>query len=224
MIEFKNITKTFGFKEVFSDINLTIQSGDLTAIIGTSGVGKTTLIHMLLGAEKPDTGSIIIDGYDISHLKRHELQLMRRHMGVIFQDFKLLPKKTVFENVAFAMEACGNTDFEISEKVPTVLHKVGLKECQGKFPHQLSGGERQRVAIARALVHKPSLLIADEPTGNLDPDNTMEIGNILKKINREDNITILIATHDKHLVEHLRPRVVHIQDGKVVRDEKRGTF
>lgn len=222
MIAFQKISKDFGAKKVFNKLDLTIESGELVTLVGASGVGKTTLVHMLMGAEKPDEGKITIDGYNIAELSRHDLQLMRRHMGVIFQDFKLLPKKTIFENVAFALEACGKNNAQIEKEVPKVLNKVGLLGSESKFPNELSGGERQRVAIARALVHNPSLLIADEPTGNLDPENTMEIAKILKNINEKEKITVIIATHDKHFVDFLRPRVIHLGEKGILRDEQNG--
>jgi cell division transport system ATP-binding protein len=223
MIRFRNITKIYGVKTLFQDLSFNIQSKELVALTGKSGVGKSTLVHMLIGAEKPDSGSIEIDGFDIAHLRKSELQLMRRSMGVIFQDFKLLPQKNVFENVAFAMEVCGNSDAEIEMRVPQVLKKVALSDAEHKFPQQLSGGEKQRVAIARALVHKPKLLVGDEPTGNLDPPNTKEIGDILKTLN-EEGITIIIATHDKELVNHLHPRVLYFENGTITHDEKHGKF
>ena len=222
MIRFQDISKTFGTKKVFDGLTLSIESGELVALVGSSGVGKTTLVHMLMGAEMPDSGTITIDGYNIAELNKHDLQLMRRHMGVIFQDFKLLPQKTVFENVAFALEVCGASDEKREREVPKVLKKVGLLDSENKFPSELSGGERQRVAIARALVHSPSLLIADEPTGNLDPENTMEIAKILQNINKSEEITVIIATHDKHFVDFLRPRVIHLGEGGIVSDKQQG--
>ncbi len=224
MIHFLNISRKFGAKPLFHNLNFTIKNGEIVALIGASGVGKSTLIHMLLGAEKPDSGKVKIDGFDISHLDKSGLQLMRRSMGMIFQDFKLLPQKTVFENVAFAMEVCGNSDASIEERVPQVLKKVGLSDCEHKFPDQLSGGEKQRVAIARALVHEPKLLVADEPTGNLDPGNGKEIGSILKKLNTEDGITVIIATHDPDLVNQIRPRVIRFENGTIISDEEKGRF
>ncbi len=224
MLRFRNISKNFGKKPLFKNLSFDIKSGELVALIGSSGVGKSTLLHMLLGEEKPDTGSVEIDGYDILQLRRPELQLMRRSMGVIFQDYKLLQQKTIFENVAFAMEVCGNSDAEIEQRVPELLKKVHLSDCEHKFPNQLSGGEKQRVAIARALVHEPRLLVADEPTGNLDPENGKEIGKILHQLNTEDNITIIIATHDPDLVNRIRPRVLYFENGEILSDDENGRF
>lgn len=224
MIQFKNIHKEYSARTLFQDLSFDVKGGELVAIVGLSGVGKSTLIHMLFGAETPDTGSVEIDGFDISELRPSELQLLRRSIGVIFQDFKLLSKKTVFENIAFAMEACGYSDEEIETRVPEMLHKVNMQRSEHKFPHQLSGGERQRVSIARALAHKPSLLVADEPTGNLDPKNAHDVGQVLKKLNEEDGMTIIIATHDKDLVDSLTPRVIRLENGKVKSDEVNGKF
>ena len=224
MIRFKNIAKDYGHRRVLEHVDFSVRKGELVALVGTSGVGKSTLIHMLLGAERPSFGSVEIDGYVISELNATQQQLLRRSMGVIFQDFKLLKNRTVFENVAFAMEVCGESEEEIEDRVPEVLDKMYLLPLENKFPHQLSGGEKQRVAIARALVHRPKLLVADEPTGNLDPDNTYEIGEILKDLNQKDGITIIVGTHDRELVEILKPRVIVIRDGVVVSDEKNGSF
>jgi cell division transport system ATP-binding protein len=224
MIRFQNIAKYYGLRTLFEKLNIEISSGEMVALIGDSGVGKSTLIHMLLGAEIPNKGVVEIDGFDVSALGRRERQMLRRSIGFIFQDFKLLPQKTVFENVAFAMEVCGNSNDEIETRVPLVLRIVGLSHCEHRFPHQLSGGENQRVAIARALVHKPRLLVADEPTGNLDPPNALEIGKILERINQEDETTVIIATHDRDLVNYLKPRVIALKNGIVVSDKKRGQF
>lgn len=224
MIRFRNIEKHYGHLRVLEHVDFTVRKGELVALVGSSGVGKSTLIHMLLGAEKPTFGTVEIDGFNITTLQQSQKQLLRRSMGVIFQDFKLLKNKTVFENVAFAMEVCGETNAEIEERVPEVLDKMYLLPLENKFPHQLSGGEKQRVAIARALVHRPKLLVADEPSGNLDPDNTYEIAKILKELNEKDGITIIVATHDRELVEVLKPRVIVLERGVIVSDEKNGSF
>lgn len=224
MIRFRNIEKHYGHIRVLEHVDFTIQKGELVALVGASGVGKSTLIHMLLGAEKPTLGSVEIDGFNIATLQPAQKQLLRRSMGVIFQDFKLLKNKTVFENVAFAMEVCGETNEEIEDRVPEVLDKMRLLPLENKFPNQLSGGEKQRVAIARALVHRPKLLVADEPSGNLDPDNTYEIAQILKDLNKKDGITIIIGTHDRELVDELHPRVILLKDGVIVSDEAQGKF
>jgi len=224
MIHFRNIEKHYGHVRVLEHVDITVRKGELVAIIGPSGAGKSTLIHMLIGAENPSSGSVEIDGFNISTLNSTQRQLLRRSMGVIFQDFKLLKNKTVFENVAFAMEVCGEPSAEIEKRVPEVLQKMNLLKLENKFPQQLSGGEKQRVAIARALVHRPKLLAADEPTGNLDPDNTYEIAQILKELNEKDGITIIIGTHDRELVDVLEPRVIQLQHGVVVSDKKKSRF
>jgi len=212
MIIFQNITKRFGDNVVLEDINLEIEGGEFVVITGKSGVGKTTLINMLIGLAKASFGMISVDGYDITKFQRGAWQEYRRRLGVVFQDYKLLPRKTAYENVAFALEATGANDGEIQEKVPKLLEKVGLKGKEKNFPAQLSGGEKQRVSIARALVHKPNLIIADEPTGNLDRANSMAIVDLLKEIN-DEGITVILATHDENIVKYLNTRVVEIKDG-----------
>jgi len=223
MIKFDKVHKGFGLTEIISGIDLTILSGELVAIIGPSGVGKTTLLHLLIGALKPDSGTITIDNVDISRLKGDNLQLLRRSMGMVFQDCKLLPQKTVWENVAFALEVCGSDSSTVESKVPLALERVGLKKSEHKFPHQLSGGEQQKVAIARALVHEPALLIADELTGNLDPPSTNEIIKILQQLHA-DGLTIVLATHSKKLVNALSPRVILLRNGNVDKDIKQSGF
>lgn len=218
MIRFQGIQKHFGHRRVLDRIDFTVERGELVAIVGHTGTGKSTLIHMLIGAERPSAGTVEIDGFQISELKTAQKQLLRRSIGMIFQDFKLLRNRTVFENVAFAMEVCGETNEEIEARVPEVLRKVNLIEMENRFPNQLSGGEKQRVAIARALVHNPRLLVADEPTGNLDPETTHEIAAILKKLNQDDGITILLGTHDKELVNTLKPRVLVLKNGVISSD------
>ncbi len=224
VIQLEKIQKHFGHRTLFDNFSLTIESGELVALTGPSGVGKSTLIHLLLGSERLDGGKITIDNFDISGMKKSEIQILRRSIGVIFQDFKLLRQKTVFENIAFALEVCDATDHEIEIRVPEVLEKVNLRGFEHKFPETLSGGERQRVAIARALAHRPRLILADEPTGNLDPRNAQEIGEVLKNLNEKDGLTLLLATHDRDLVNFLRPRVLLIQNGEITRDEKQGKF
>jgi cell division transport system ATP-binding protein len=218
VIHFQSITKKYGSQILFRDLSFTVQSGEIVAITGASGAGKSTILHMMLGAEVPDAGNIEIDGFDISHLQKSKCQLLRRSIGVIFQDFKLLPAKNVFENISYAMEVCDQSEESIQKRVPEVLRRVNLVGIDNKFPDQLSGGEKQRVAIARALVHKPKLLIADEPTGNLDLKNGIGVADILKKINSEDGITVIVATHHRDLVKHLRPRVIRLSHGDVLRE------
>ncbi|MBU0577643.1 ATP-binding cassette domain-containing protein [Patescibacteria group bacterium] len=215
MISFHNVTKRFGPHLVLDQITFEIKPKEFVVLKGTSGAGKSTVVALLIGAEKPDHGSVEMDGMFVNEMDDDTLQLYRRKIGVVFQDYKLLPKKTVFENVAFAMEVCGEPNDVIHQRVPEVLEKVGLLRFQDKFPEQLSGGEKQRLAIARALVHKPRLIIADEPTGNLDEDNVRGIVDVLKKLH-EEGVTVLMTTHDP-LVQELAPgRSLLLQDGKII--------
>jgi len=215
VIEFKNATKQYGQRLVLDNINLSIKGGDWLWLMGKSGAGKTTLIHALIGGVKLTHGSVLVDHYDISKFNHLALQEYRRKLGIVFQDYKLLPKKTAYENVAFAMEVCGYSDRQIAKRVPEVLMKVGLAEARHHFPHMLSGGERQRVAIARALIHEPRLIIADEPTGNLDPKTAKEIILLLQKLNVE-GATVIIATHNHSLLNIVKDRVIRIEEGQMV--------
>lgn len=216
MLIFSGITKHFGIQTVLDDLSVKIEEGEFVTIMGSSGAGKSTLISLLIGADKPDAGTITIDGVNVEELSLSDLQMYRRQIGVVFQDFKLLEKKTVFENVAFALQVCGQDDVSIEHKVGHVLQRVGLSAMHHKFPHQLSGGEQQRVAVARALVHSPRLLIADEPTGNLDPTNTREVADLLKKFNSEDNVTVIVTTHDPIFLESISPcRILKLEHGKI---------
>lgn len=219
MIVFENVTKKYGKTAVLDKVNLTIENGEFVSLIGPSGAGKSTFVYTLIGAEKIDSGSIMVDGYTVNTMKDRAIQFYRRRIGVVFQDYKLLPQKNVYENVAFALEVCGFERDDIKKRVPEVLDIVGLKGKTKQFPHQLSGGERQRVAIARALVHNPGLIVADEPTGNLDPKTAQEIIELLLKINAEGT-TILLTTHNKDLVNFIKRRVVTLEDGKVASDRK----
>jgi cell division transport system ATP-binding protein len=223
MIEIQNVSKVYGTTQVLEEINLAIQSGEFVSLVGQSGVGKSTLIKLLIREEEPTSGRIYVAGRDISELSRSELPLYRRKIGVIFQDFRLLNQKTVAENIAYALEVCGATTANIKRRVPKILELVGLDDRAGSYPHELSGGEAQRVAIARALIHSPKILIADEPTGNLDPVNTWEIIDLLYRINQLGTI-ILLATHNKSVVDRLRRRVVELRNGKIARDEERGSY
>jgi cell division transport system ATP-binding protein len=223
MIIFQNVSKSFGLNDVIKDLNLTIDKGEFISIIGPSGAGKSTLFHMLIGADKPSKGEILIDGIDINSLDTDAMQLYRRKVGMVWQNFKLLPLKTVFENVAFALEALDEEESNIIMRVTEVLEEVGLGEYAEKFPAQLSGGEKQRCAIARALVHKPDLIIADEPTGNLDPKTSEDIINILKKVNKS-GVTVIVATHDMYIVDVAKKRVVVLDKGKIVRDKNESTY
>jgi cell division transport system ATP-binding protein len=208
---------------VLSDISLTINKGELVSIVGHSGAGKTTLIKMLLAEESPSEGAVSFYSDNIHDLRGKEITKYRRKVGVVFQDFRLIPNKTAYENVAFAMEAAGRHDDEIQEDVPHVLDLVDLRDKMHHFPHQLSGGEQQRVAIARAIINRPEIIIADEPTGNLDPLNTYDIVQILKKIN-DLGTTVILTTHNKGIVDNLGRRVITMENGKVVRDQKSGKF
>lgn len=223
MIEFQNVTKKYGSMTVLDRVNFKIKRGEFISIVGPSGAGKSTLIKMLICEENPSTGTIIVASRDITQLRTRELPFYRRKLGVVFQDFKLLPQKTVYENVAFALEASDASSDDIREKVPDILERVGMLPRRGNFPHELSGGEKQRTAIARALVHDPKILIADEPTGNLDPVNTWEIIELLFKINKTGTMVIL-ATHNKEIVDVLKRRVITMRNGKVVSDEAHGKY
>ena len=222
MIEFRNVTKTYdtGTKAV-KNANFLIEKGEFCFLVGTSGSGKSTLIKLILKEEEPTTGNIIINGKDTTFLKQNRVPFLRRSMGVVFQDFRLLPDKTVYENVAFAMYIVKATPRHIRRQVPMVLSLVGLSGKAKMYPNELSGGEQQRVALARALVNNPSMIIADEPTGNLDPETAWEIMNLLKEINARGT-TIVVATHAKDIVDRMNKRVIRIENGNIIRDEKGG--
>lgn len=224
MLYFENVKKEYtGGFVVLDEVNLTIDKGELVSIVGHSGAGKTTLIKMILAEEKPSRGKISFHSNQIHKLRGKELTNFRRKVGVVFQDYRLLSNRTVFENIAFAMEAAGKTDEEIIKDVPHVLDLVDLQNKIYHFPAQLSGGEKQRVAIARALVNRPDIIIADEPTGNLDPVNTYDIIQILKKIN-DLGTTIILTTHNKGIIDHLKKRVITMEDGRIIKDEKIGKY
>jgi len=206
-----------------NNVSLHIEPGDFVSLVGQSGAGKTTLVKMLTAELKPSRGRIVIGGWDITNIKRSEIPMLRRQIGVVFQDFKLLPKKTVFENVAFALEVCGEGSQKTREIVSQVLKIVGLEEKKKRYPYQLSGGEQQRVAIARALVHRPKLLIADEPTGNLDAINAKGIIDLLLKIN-EFGTTLLMVTHNREAVNALRKRVITLGKDGVISDQTHGKY
>lgn len=224
MIYFENVTKEYdnGIK-VLDNISLTINQGELVSVVGHSGAGKTTLVKLLLAEERPSEGVVSFHSDNISKLHGKHMTNYRRKVGVVFQDFRLIPNKTAYENIAFAMEAAGKHDDEISEDVPHVLDLVDLKDKKNHFPHQLSGGEQQRVAIARAIINRPEIIIADEPTGNLDPLNTYDIVQILKKIN-DLGTTVILTTHNKGIVDNLGRRVITMENGKIIRDQKTGKF
>lgn len=224
MIYFDNVSKIYPDSTTALDnISLRIDNNEFVSIVGQSGAGKTTLIKMILGEEKPTYGAVYFQETDIHALKRNELNEYRRKIGTVFQDFRLLSHKNVYENIAFAMEAAGRGEEEIAVDVPHVLELVDLGNKIWSFPHQLSGGEKQRVAIARAIVNQPDIIIADEPTGNLDPVNTYEIIQILKKIN-DLGTTVVLTTHNKGVIDTLKKRVITMENGKIVKDDKHGKY
>lgn len=224
VIEFKNVSKIYPGKiEAVKEVSFKVGLGEFVSLVGPSGAGKSTLIRLLTCEEPPDGGQIYVAGRNILHLKPKEIPYYRRKVGIIFQDFKLLPKKTVYENVAFALEVAGASNAEIDDKVPKIIQIVGLTKRINALSEELSGGEKQRVSIARALVHRPKILIADEPTGNLDPVTTWEIIELLFKINRQGTI-VLLATHDKEVVDSLQRRVITMRDGKIVADQAHGKY
>ncbi len=224
MIKFKGVSKQYTKDSIgLADVNLHIEPGEFVSVVGQSGTGKTTLVKLLIAEERPTDGVIEIGGWDITNISYNDIPFLRRQIGVVFQDFKLLPKKTVYENIAFALQVADMPRHRIHEIVPKVLDIVGLTHKDERYPHQLSGGEQQRVVIARALVHRPKILVADEPTGNLDAINTQEIMEILKKIN-EFGTTILLVTHNKDIVNQLLKRVVTLHNGKIIADKKEGKY
>ena len=224
LIRIANVQKTYknGVVALY-DFDLSIKKGEFVFVIGASGSGKSTLIKMLYREEKPDKGEIIIGGINVARLRNRKVYILRRKIGVVFQDFKLLPKLTVFENVAFALEVFAVDKKQIYRRVMQVLELVGLKNKVRQYPSQLSGGEQQRVVIARAIVNNPKLLICDEPTGNLDPDTSMEIMQVLEQINNMGT-TIIMATHDREIVDRMKKRVIVIHEGKLVKDYEKGQY
>jgi cell division transport system ATP-binding protein len=224
VIEFKKVCKTYtGNIKAVDNISFKIAPGEFISLVGPSGAGKSTLIRLLTCEEPPTCGQVLVAGRDISKLVKKELPYYRRKVGIIFQDFKLLPKKTVYENIAFALEVADVKATEIADRVPKIIEIVGLSSRSKAMSEELSGGEKQRVSIARALVHTPRLLIADEPTGNLDPVTTWEIIELLFKINRQGTI-VLLATHDKEVVDALERRVISMRDGKIISDQAKGKY
>ncbi|MFA7685792.1 MAG: ATP-binding cassette domain-containing protein [Candidatus Gracilibacteria bacterium] len=219
MIIVDKVTKKYGKKVVLDDISFKVDGGEFVSIVGSSGAGKTTLIHALIGATEISSGTIKVDDYDVHKLNSSDIQDFRKKIGMIFQDYKLLPQKTVYENVAFALEVCGYDDKFIQKRVVAVLKIVGLEDQKSLFPRQLSGGEKQRTAIARALVHAPQLLFADEPAGNLDPDNAFALAKLLIKIN-QGGTTVILATHNKDIVNAIKKRVIAIENGRIMIDKK----
>ena len=224
MIEFKNVSKVYSTgTEAVHNATFTIDKGEFAFLVGSSGSGKSTLIKLILKEEEASSGNIIINGRDITFLKSKRVPYLRRSMGVVFQDFRLLPDKTVYENVAFAMYIVKATPKHIRRQVPMVLSLVGLSNKAKCYPNELSGGEQQRVALARALVNNPSMIIADEPTGNLDPDTAWDIMNLLNEINARGT-TVVMATHAKDIVDKMKKRVIQIDKGVIVRDDRKGGY
>ncbi len=224
LIHMRNVSKIYDNGAVALDrASVDIESGEFVFIVGASGAGKSTFIKMLFREELPSSGELVVNGHDIRKMTRKEVPYLRRELGVIFQDYRLLPDKTVFENVAFAMQVIEAPRRLMQRSVNSVLDVVGLRDKYKCFPHQLSGGEQQRVAIARAIVNDPAIVIADEPTGNLDPETSWDIMDIFTRINRAGT-TIVMATHDKAIVDTMRRRVIAIEDGRIVRDEARGGY
>jgi cell division transport system ATP-binding protein len=224
LIRFENVSKEYknGVKAL-SNIDLSIKKGEFVFIVGPSGAGKSTLVKLILKEENPTEGKICLNGMDITKVKNRKIPYIRRNVGVVFQDFRLLPNKTVYENVAFAMEIVGAHPKEIRRNVPMVLSMVDLSRKAHCYPDELSGGEHQRVSISRAIVNNPPILIADEPTGNLDPETAWEIMKVMRDINRRGT-TVLMATHAKDIVDIMKKRVIAIESGKIVRDEEKGVY
>jgi cell division transport system ATP-binding protein len=223
MIIFDNVSKVFGDSFTLQKINLKIQPHEFVSLVGRSGAGKTTIVKLLIGEYTPTSGNIFVDNIDITSIKSNLLPFYRRKIGTVFQDFKLLSFRTTYENISFAMEVANLPYKKIKEDTLKILKIIGLEDRKNNFPAQLSGGEKQRVAIGRALALKPEILIADEPTGNLDPIHTWDIINLLVKIN-ELGTTLVLASHDKDIINSLGKRVVSLENGKIIRDEKEGRF
>ena len=224
MIEFRNVSKTYDTgTEAVHNANFVIDKGEFAFLVGSSGSGKSTLIKLILKEEEPTKGKIIINGRDTTFLKPSRVPYLRRSMGVVFQDFRLLPDKTVYDNVAYAMYIVRATPKHIRRQVPMVLSLVGLSHKAKVYPNELSGGEQQRVALARALVNNPSMLIADEPTGNLDPETAWDIMTLLNDINARGT-TVVVATHAKDIVDRMKKRVIQIEEGNIIRDDKKGGY
>ncbi len=224
MIYYDKVSKIYPDKSVALDnVSFAIEAKEFVSIVGHSGAGKTTMLKMLIAEDFPTEGAVFFESTDVQRMKRKDMSKLRRRIGTIFQDFRLIPNKTVYENIAFAMEASGRSENEILSDVPHVLELVDLGNKVWNFPHELSGGEKQRVAIARAIVNQPDIIIADEPTGNLDPINTFEIVKILKKIN-ELGTTVILTTHNKGVVDHVGGRVITMEKGKIIRDDKTGKY
>lgn len=224
MIKFQNVTKIYPPNSaVLKEVSFEVKEGEFVSVVGKSGAGKTTLVKLIMGIEPPTYGDVFFGGQSVSKMDGRGLQETRRKIGGIYQDYRLLPAKTVYENVAYILEVEGRENDEIIEQTQRVLEAVGLKEKENSFPRELSGGEQQRLAVARAIVNHPDVILADEPTGNLDPYNAYEVISILEKMNKAGR-TVMLLTHDREIVNRLGRRVITIEDGKIVRDESRGGF
>lgn len=224
MIEFKNVSKIYGNDvTALSNVNVSIDRGEFVFVVGASGAGKSTFIKLLMKEIEPTKGNIIVNDTDITTLKRKQIPYYRRKIGMVFQDYRLIPTLSVYENVAFAMRIVEASYKDIKKRVPLVLSLVGLSDKHNDFPNQLSGGEQQRVALARAIVNNPSFLIADEPTGNLDPETAMEIVNLINDVNKAGT-TVIMATHAEQIVNQMKKRVIAVENGAIVRDERRGRY
>jgi len=224
MIAMKNVSKAYvADKPALADIDVDIASGEFVFLVGHSGSGKSTFIRMLLRELLPSSGDITVAGQDVVHMRNWKVPYLRRNIGCVFQDFKLLQNKTAYENVAFALEVIGRSRHVIRTQVPEVLKLVGLDDKMESYPDELSGGEQQRVSIARAFVNRPPLLLADEPTGNLDPATSLGIMSLLNRINKTGT-TVLVATHDREMVDSMRKRVIALENGRIIRDQSRGVY
>ncbi len=225
MIQLEHVTKVYpvGSRPALDDVTVEIEKGEFVFIIGPSGSGKTTVLRLLLREERPSQGTVIVDNRNVGRMALRKVPALRRKIGCVFQDFRLLPKKNVYDNVAFALEVINKKQRAIKRTVPEVLDLVGLDGKAHRLPHELSGGEQQRVAIARAFVNRPLVLLADEPTGNLDPDTSQGIMSLLERINRTGT-TVVMATHDNNIVDAMRRRVIELDTGRIVRDQSRGVY
>jgi cell division transport system ATP-binding protein len=225
MISFENVSMHYRRSAVpaLDNVSFEIADGEFVFLVGQSGAGKSSILRLLMREVTPQAGTVVVDEVNVGKLRRRKIPVLRRKFGMVFQDFRLLPEKSVSENVAFAMQILGKTRKEIKQTVPQVLDLVGLLDKSNRRPNQLSGGEQQRVAIARALINRPSILLADEPTGNLDPDTTIDIMRLLDQINRAGT-TVLMATHDASIVDQMRKRVIEVSDGKIARDQTQGNY
>ena len=224
MIEFKNVSKTYdNGTEALKDVNIKINDGEFVFVVGSSGAGKSTFLKIMMREQVPNSGSVIINGYHLNNLKKKEIPLFRRTLGIVFQDFRLLKDRNIYENIAFALRVTETPTRVIKKKVPAALSLVGLAQKYKSFPKELSGGEQQRVAIARAIVNEPAILLADEPTGNLDPTNSWEIMSLLKEAN-ERGTTVLVVTHNQEIVNEMNERVITMKQGVIVSDEKKGGY